>query len=203
MTKANRALGLLIRSFQSGLPRQKFNQKALIAAYYANVRSILEYGSVVWAGAAKTHLARLERIQWKFLMWLSFRVRGTDRFARFNRQDYLDLLSAFSMTSLEARRTLHDLVYLRNVFSGKIDSSFLLSCFSLHVPSRSTRNVSLFSTPHARVCTVKTGTFVRLPTLANSFISENPHVDIFCDSFRDFKSSVVANSMNTRRVSVF
>ena len=41
--KANRALGLLIRSFKTSLPRQKLNQKALLTAYYANVRSILEY----------------------------------------------------------------------------------------------------------------------------------------------------------------
>ena len=59
--KANRALGLLIRSFKTSLPRQKLNQKALLTAYYANVRSILEYGSVVWSGAAKSHLKWLER----------------------------------------------------------------------------------------------------------------------------------------------
>ena len=62
--KCNRMLGLLMRSVQ--LPRcprpAKFNHSALLAAYNAHVRSIAEHGSVVWSGAAKTHLARLERM---------------------------------------------------------------------------------------------------------------------------------------------
>ena len=77
--KANKALALLFRSFKNGLPRQKLDRKPLIAAYCANVRSILDYGSVLWSGAAKTHLNRLERIQHKFLSWLAARTRGTDR----------------------------------------------------------------------------------------------------------------------------
>ena len=193
VTKANRALGLLIRSFQTGLPRRKLDQKALIVAYCANVRPILEYGSVVWAGAAKTHLNRLERVQSKFLSWLSTRARGTDRSVS---RDSSSLLTVFNMMSLEARRTQSDLVYLRNVFSGRIDCSYLLGCFGLHVPSRSTRNSRLFSMPYARVSTVKSGTFTRLPALANSVIDRNPDVDFFSDSFSTFKSSVIAHCTN-------
>ena len=102
ITKANRALGQLFRSFQTGLPGQKLNRKALLAAYYVNVRSILEYGSVVWSGAAKTHLKRLERVQHKFLMWLAARASGTDRYTCL---DYHHLLQFFHVSSLEARRT--------------------------------------------------------------------------------------------------
>ena len=79
ITKANKTLGQLFRSFQTGLPRQKLDRKALLAAYYAKVRSILECGSVVWSGAAKTHLKRLERVQHTFLMWVASRASGTDR----------------------------------------------------------------------------------------------------------------------------
>ena len=67
-TKTNRALGLLIRSFKTGLSKQKFDLKALLTAYFANVKSIIEYGGVVWSGAIKTHLKRLERVQHKFLI---------------------------------------------------------------------------------------------------------------------------------------
>ena len=62
--RGNRALGLLIRSFQG--VRGGYSKGGVIATYYANVRSILAYGSVVWAGAASSHLDRLERIQHKF-----------------------------------------------------------------------------------------------------------------------------------------
>ena len=71
--KAKRMLGLLIRSMQ--LPacsrRVQLNCKAMLSAYNAHVRSIMEYGSVIWSGAAVTHLKRLERIQHSFLMWLA------------------------------------------------------------------------------------------------------------------------------------
>ena len=193
MSKANKALGLLIRSFQTGLPKQKLNRKALMAAYCANVRSILEYGSVVWSGAAKTHLKRLERIQHKFLLWLAARAGGADRPASL---EYSHLLSFFNILSLEARRTKFDLLYLRNIFSGGIDSSFLLSCFALHVPSRMTRKINLFSVPYARVATVKAGTFVRLVADANDFMSQYPQVDFFADSSSAFKSLAVAYCSN-------
>ena len=39
-SRANRALGLLIRSFQTGAGRSKFSRSAILAAYFANVRSI-------------------------------------------------------------------------------------------------------------------------------------------------------------------
>ena len=69
VSKANRMLGLLIRSMQ--LPRfrrnSRLDHRALICAYNAHVRSLLEYGSVIWAGAAVTHLKRIERVQHKFL----------------------------------------------------------------------------------------------------------------------------------------
>ena len=33
----------------------------------SHVRSILEYGSIIWSDAAKSHIVRLERVQHKFL----------------------------------------------------------------------------------------------------------------------------------------
>ena len=53
VASANRALGILIRSFQTSLTKYKFDRRALLVAYYANIRSILEYGSIIWSGAAK------------------------------------------------------------------------------------------------------------------------------------------------------
>lgn len=41
--KANRALGMLFRSFQTLKSHGQFNKTAILAAYYAHVRSILEY----------------------------------------------------------------------------------------------------------------------------------------------------------------
>ena len=189
VTKANRSLGLLIRSFQTGFPKQKFDKKALLTAYCANIRSILEFGSVIWSGAAKTHLNRLERVQHKFLMWLACRTRGTDRSVNL---EYPRLLMAFNITTLEARREQLDLMFLRNVFIGKVDSTFLVGCFGMHVPRRPTRQAVLFHVPFARVSSVKTGLFSRLCTVANSFLGFSPQVDFLSGDFKTFRSCLLA-----------
>ena len=71
VSQANKALWLLIRCFQTGSKGAKFDTKSLLTAYYANVRSILEYRTVVWAGAAKSHTVRVDRVQHNFLIWLN------------------------------------------------------------------------------------------------------------------------------------
>ena len=52
MKRDNRALGLLI---EFGATRRLL-LGGVIAPYSANVGSILEYGTVIWAGAARSHL---------------------------------------------------------------------------------------------------------------------------------------------------
>ena len=54
--RGNRALDILIRSIQG--VRCGYSKAGVVAAYYANVRSILKYGSVIWAGAATWNLVR-------------------------------------------------------------------------------------------------------------------------------------------------
>ena len=147
----------------------------------------------MWSGAAKTHLKRLERIQHKFLSWLAVRARGTDRPASLENHD---LLKFFSITSLEARRIKSDILYLKNILSGRIDSSYLLGSFALHVPCRPTRKVRLFHVPYARVGTVKAGIFIRLAAEANDFISRYPQVDFLSDRFITVKSIVEAYCRN-------
>ena len=184
--KANRALGLLIRSFQTGLPRQKFNQKTLLASYSANVRSVIEYGCIIWGGAARSHTMRLERIQHKFLIWLASRADNVHA----QSFEYSELLRTFKIPSLEARRLQYDLMFIRNVYSGDIDSAYLLSCFPLHVPARATRNICLFHTAYGRINTVRFGMFCRIPRETNEFLQKCPTVDIFNFSAFCFKCHV-------------
>ena len=184
--KANRALGILIRSFQTGLPRQKSHKETLLATNFANVRSILEYGCVIWGGAAKSHVMRLERIQHKFLIWLASRASNVTG----RSLEYGELMQTFDVPSLESRRLQYDLMFLRNVLRGDIDSPYLLRCFSLHVPARTTRNLSLFYAAYARINTVKFGMFCRIPMSANVFLRKCPTVDIFTFSPFCFKSHI-------------
>ena len=175
VSKANRMLGLLMRSMQvshrARLPY--FDHRAVMAAYNAHVRSTLEYASVIWSGAAPTHLARLERLQHRFLMWL-----GAKTHSRCS-MDYDSLLRHFRCTSIKARFVQTDLKYLHSVFAGRLDCGHLVSMFSLHVPGRRSRQTGLFNVPFGRVDTVKNGLTVRIPKLVNDFLCKYPGEDIF------------------------
>ena len=101
--RANRALGLLMRSFQTGVRPGMFRTSAILTAYFANVRSLLEYGSVIWTGAAETHTARIGRVQHKFLMWL---LKYTSS-GYAPSLSYENLLHHFRLPSNAARRYLY------------------------------------------------------------------------------------------------
>ena len=187
VSKARRALGVLMRSFQFCHGQNRLlNQKAIMTAYCANVRSILEYGSQIWAGAAKTHMDRIERVQHKFLLWLTHRTEAGKQ-ARDLSYDALQAL--FRLPSLTSRRYQHDIVFFHSILQGRCDSMYLLSSFSIRVPSRATRYRAIFYEPVARVNSIKNGLFCRLPRHANAFISRCPYVDLFNDS----RSEVVLN----------
>ena len=64
-----------MRSLQTGRTAGRLQTGPILAAYFGNVRSVIEYGCVIWGGAAPTHLKRLDRIQHKFLSWLSLYVQ--------------------------------------------------------------------------------------------------------------------------------
>ena len=176
-----------MRCFVTGHKRAKFKRSSILTAYYANVRSVLEYGSIIWTGAAKSHTVRVDRVQHKFLMWLL--TSSPSGFT--SSLSYQNLLSHFKVPSLASRRIQHDLIFVRNIFHSKLDSQTLQSSFSLHIPARSTRTQKLFSEPWARVSTVQSGMFCRIPRLMNLFLSKNCTVDVFSDSLYSFKRSVI------------
>ena len=185
--KANRALGVLIRSFQTATPRGHFSTSAVLTSYFAHVRSVLEFCSVVWGGAAAVHTERVDRVQHRFLMWLNAHTRNQS-----SSISYPDLLKHFRLCSLSSRRKQHDIMFVRSVLTGKIRSSFLLSTFALSTPARATRQQVLIHVPYARVSTVKGGLFVRLPRAVNEFMNRCAQADIFHDSFGTFRSHVIS-----------
>ena len=141
--KANRAFGLLMRSFQTGKHGKTLyscNFRAVISACRANVRSVLEYGSVIWSGTADTHLSRLESIQHKFMIWLCCRCRFTDVPLRYEALERRFSLAPKPWTkatplSMPKRRQQHDLMFVRNVRRHCINSAFLPGHLRLAVQS--------------------------------------------------------------------
>ena len=177
--KCKKMMGMIMRGVQ--LPRcprrVKFDHSALIAAYNAHVRSIAEYGSVVWSGAAVTHLARLERMQHRFLSWLASNTHGRDL-----PMSYETLLVRFGMCSLKSRFIQADLRLVLGLYHGRIDCPHLLSLFGLAVPNRRSRQSALFHVAFGRVNTVKSGLFIRIPVLCNNFLQKIPNADMLAPS---------------------
>ena len=186
--KANRALGMLMRTFATGKRGRSFdmsNHRAILSTYFANVRSILEYGSVVWSGAARSHIQRIERVQEKFLVWLCARCR-----AREVSFTYRDLTEYFNVNTLAARYEQHDIMFIRNVHRNKVRSPFLLEKFPISVPTRQLRAQSLFAVSFARVNTVRMCTFNRIPNVCNAFLNANRDVDVWNSSLVEFRARV-------------
>ena len=174
--RANRALGTYLRSLQTSRARtgRRFEPAPLITAFNAHVRSVLEFGSVIWSGAAVTHMARLDRVQHKFLIWLAVNSNRPS-----NSFDYAQLLLHFAVLTIKQRLAQHDLAFLHGVFGGRVDSVEILGSFGLAVPARATRAQPCLNVPAARVGTIKDGLFCRLPRRINSLYQVTPGADIF------------------------
>ena len=184
VAKANRMLGLLIRSMQLPKNFSRLNHRSLIAAYNAHVRSVLEYGCTVWSGAAHSHLRRLERVQHKFLIWLAHKSDKPS-----TNLDYSSLLNHFQVHSIKSRFAVYDLTFLHNLFHNRLDAPDLLGAFALSAPARVTRSPSLWAVPFARVDTVLWGLFRRVPQQCNMFLRACPSVDFFASSQFSFKKA--------------
>ena len=165
------------------------NPRPIICAYNANIRSVLEYGSVIWGGAAKSHFKRVERIQHKFLIWLA----SVSRIAP-SSLSYGDLLRTFYMTSVTSRFTQHDIMFLFNVCRARVKCMELVSSFSLSASVRLNRRLKLWYEPFARVETVRNGLFVRIPKLCNRFLESDRRTDMFDTTFSNFIRTVKSYS---------
>ena len=174
--RANRALGTYLRSLQTSRVSagRRLRPAPLITAFNSHVRSILEYGSIIWSGAAKSHTVRLERVQHKFLIWLA--VNSNRPSASL---DYAHLLKHFQVLRISDRLAKHDFMFLHGVFSGRFDSADILDMFGLAVSARATRSRPILHVPIARVETIKNGMLCRLPRQANLLYAKVPSADLF------------------------
>jgi len=146
----------------------------VMCAFNAHVRSVLEYASVVWGGAAATHHARMERLQHRFLMWLAARTQSPCP-----PMDYASLLQHFNTRSIKARLVQADIMFMHNLLHHRIDCDHLVSLFGLNVPGRRLRHTGLFHEPFGRVNTVKNGILARIPRNCNLFLQHSPSSDFF------------------------
>lgn len=122
--KALRSLGFIRRHTGSVM-----SVRCLLILYTSLVRSILEYGSVVWSPRTKCDIVRIERVQHRFLNMVS-RSMGINH----ELHDYKPVLIALNLSTLSERRIMSDIKLLNGLVSGVIDSPDLLSRIGFRIP---------------------------------------------------------------------
>lgn len=133
--RSNKMLGFIIRNCAD------FSDKhALKSVYCSLIRSICEYGSIIWSPYQLSYKSKLEKIQQTFLRFLSYKCS----IPRDPHSSYSPILFILNLETLERRRLRLDLYFAFKLFSGIIDCPDFLSRFSFHVPTRSTRTRNTF-----------------------------------------------------------
>jgi len=131
--KANQMLGFIKR-------RAKEFKNVWVAKtlYCSLVRSMLEYGSIIWHPIYDTHSISIESIQKRFLL---FALRD-----QFDPRDFLNLpsyeyrLNILNLTPLSHRRETSMACFAFDVLTGKINVKYISDRVRIHEPVRFTRN---------------------------------------------------------------
>ncbi|XP_046686587.1 uncharacterized protein LOC124372255 [Homalodisca vitripennis] len=171
--KAAKMLGFIIRTSRSGL-----SVEAMKIAYTALVRSVLEYGCVVWCPYQLGHIQRLQSIQDRFV-----RIIGTKLGYNYSEVPLELVADQLGLAPLYARRRLHDLVFLQKILTGDVDCSELLHLINLRVPGR-TRSLDIFCVQHCSTNYEFHSVIPRLHRLGNLICH---HHDLFCNSVSSLK----------------
>jgi hypothetical protein len=186
VNKSMRVLGFIVR-----ITRDFLNIDTMRLLYLSLVRSILEYGSVVWSPFYNVHIKQLERTQHKFLRYINFRMGFT-----MQELDYDYLLYLLNIHSLVERRSLADLSFLHKLIHNDIDAPDILQSINFFAPNRLTRQAVPFYPSNSNTNHFYYSPLNRMQRLGNEFAEIS---DIFHSSLSAYKSSLVAH-LNMPRI---
>lgn len=98
---------------------------------------------VIWNPGSAVYSHQIERIQHEFLSLAGFKL-SIPHSPHHHHYDPVVMLHKLNLQSLDDRRLTHDMSFIPNLLSGKIDSSSLFELINFRLPARSTRNVTPF-----------------------------------------------------------
>nr|CAH7743185.1 unnamed protein product [Callosobruchus chinensis] len=101
----------------------------------------MEYGRLVWNPCYVTTCESIEKLQKRFLKYLSFREDGIYPAVG---TPYEELLLSITLSAWINRRKVHSLVFLFKLLNNIHDSPELLERLNLNCPKFSTRNAYTF-----------------------------------------------------------
>ena len=103
--------------------------------------TILEYASVVWCPSYACDISRIESVQKQFLL---FCLRHLNWGPVENLPSYNSRLKLIDLPSLEARRSMLNILFVFKLFNGCINCPVLLDKLNINIPMRPSRYLSFF-----------------------------------------------------------
>ncbi|CAK1580937.1 unnamed protein product [Parnassius mnemosyne] len=175
--KAYRSLGFVLR-----VSRPFSDIGCLKVLYYAYVRSILEYCSIVWNPQYIIYTQDLEKMQEKFIKHLNYRSHCLFK-------NYDESCHYHNLTTLKNRRVLADMSFLHGICNGYIDSPELSTkILSFCAPKVRTSHTKLFAVTRSKSNYAKNALVSRLHRTFNKQFNVT---DIFHSSRHVFKREVL------------
>lgn len=173
--KAFKNLGMILRI---GKPfRRPVTYKLLFFAY---VRSVLEFGSIIWSPIYKVHIDRIERIQNIFLKALCCRTGVI-----FNSP--IESANFYNILSLQNRRLYLDSLFFFKILKDIIKCPNLLQNIVFNIPHPSLRSRDLFHISFARTNYSQHAFFRRVSKFYNQRLGD---IDPFSSSLNYFKAKL-------------
>lgn len=179
VAKSYKTLGFVIRN--STLFN---NSETLKLLYMAFVRPNLEYASIIWCPCYNVHIDNLERTQRRFLKHASYKIDGVYPAIGYPQSE---LLSRYSLYSLEDRRKSSYLVFLYRLIHNATDCAQILSMLNFYVHRTASRQLELFFLPTPRTNVRK---YSPLYNMCNIYNDRQGDVDIFSCSLASLKAAL-------------
>eukprot|EP00102_Acyrthosiphon_pisum_P024314 XP_016661524.1 PREDICTED: RNA-directed DNA polymerase from mobile element jockey-like [Acyrthosiphon pisum] len=101
----------------------------LLALYKALVRSVIEYGSVVWSPYTAVDISRIDRVQNCFMRFAGYCLNIPHE-----PHDYRPVSQALRLDSLSARRDNFGIAFIQRLIDGRIDAPRILGELSFRIP---------------------------------------------------------------------
>lgn len=131
IAKANRQLGFIFK-----IADEFRDPTCMKALYCALVRSLLEFGEVIWCPYHAIWIMRIESVQKKFVRYALRHLPWNDPV---NLPPYEQRCQLLGLETLERRRTAAQAVFIAKVILGGVDSPGLLEAIEIYAPERPLR----------------------------------------------------------------
>ncbi|XP_044575216.1 uncharacterized protein LOC123259022, partial [Cotesia glomerata] len=154
--------------------RNLHTTKAMKSIYYSLVRSRLEYASIVWSPIYDVYYNKIDKIQKKFLKFLSWRIDGVYPDPG---SDYVNLCRKFRVLSLGDRRLCASAMFVARLVQGYIDCSRLRSLIMFKMPVL--RRGPPFHLPIANTNFATSAPTYRVMDAFNKLYNSNNNLDVW------------------------